>query len=266
MRKLLNTFLTSFGLICRIPIPVKYNFDFSLFPLFFPLIGLIVSGLGFCIFLVFNPILSFPGTTTFIILTSQYLVFNLFHFDGLLDCADALLFNTSKKKRLLILTDKRTGSFAIFSGAVYLIFKFYLLKESINILNTGDASWLGITILLFYPLSGRIAGALMPAAIPAADDPGLAELLKGYSQIALTIGIVLSFSASLTIGYIVTDDPVQFFISLFPYTGAFAGGILVSLISKKLLGGYTGDSIGLAIETGELFHLIIAVEILGRLF
>ncbi|MCF6336019.1 MAG: adenosylcobinamide-GDP ribazoletransferase, partial [Spirochaetales bacterium] len=207
MRKIYDSFLTSFGLICRIPIPVKYRIDFSLFPLFFPLIGLIVSGMGFGLFFLLNPLFSLSGITAFIIILSQYLVFNLFHFDGLLDCADAFLFNTSKEKRLSILTDKRTGSFAIFAGAIYIMFKFYLLEESINILNNNGTLWLWTTVLFFYPLSGRIAGALMPAIIPPADEPGLAELLKGYSKLLVSSGIILSFAVPLFLIFLLTTNP-----------------------------------------------------------
>lgn len=237
-----------------------------MFAFFFPIIGLIVSALVLGLFTILNPILIYSGITVFLILFIQYISFNLFHFDGLLDCADAFLYNTTKARRLAILTDKRTGAFAIFSGAIYLLLKIYLLNESITILNSNESNWIWILILFSYPLTGRIAGSLMPALIPPAEDPGLAELLTDYSPLLVTAGIVLSLSVPVAIVLYSMTISVGVLLFLFPFIGAIAAGLAVSGISKKLVGGYTGDSIGLTIETGEIFHLIVIAEILGRLF
>ncbi len=266
LKKFYDSFLTSFGLLCRIPVKFHYNADFSMFGFFFPVIGLVVSALILGVFLLLNPLLSQPGITVFFILIIQYGTFNLFHFDGLLDCADAFLYNTTKEKRLVILTDKRTGAFAIFAGALYIFFKFYLLSESIVILNSNEINWIWVLILFSYPLTGRIAGSLMPAIIPPADDPGLAELLKDYSPLLVTAGIVISLSLPTALVLFTIPLSINVLLFMAPFAGAVAAGIAVSLISKKLVGGYTGDSIGLTIETGEILHLIILTEILGRLF
>lgn len=266
MNKLFNSFFTTFGLICRIPVKIKYNTDFSMFGFFFPIIGLIVSALVLGLFFLVNPIFTQWGITVFLILILQYGAFNLFHFDGLLDCADAFLYNTTKERRLAILTDKRTGAFAIFSGAIYLLLKIYLLNESITILNSNETNWIWILILFSYPLTGRIAGSLMPALIPPAEDPGLAELLTDYSPLLVTAGIVLSLSVPIAIVTTSMTLSVSVLLFMVPFTGAIIAGLIVSGISKKLVGGYTGDSIGLTIETGEIFHLIVIAEILGRLF
>ena len=266
LKKLYNSFLTTFGLICRIPIGVKYNANFSMFGFFFPLIGLIISALVLGLFSIVNPLLSQPGITVFLILFIQYVSFNLFHFDGLLDCADAFLYNTTKERRLAILTDKRTGAFAIFSGAIYLFLKLYLLNVSVAILNQAGSNWIWIVILFSYPLSGRIAGSLMPAIIPPAEDPGLAELLADYSPLLVTAGIVLSLSVPVAIVLSSMTISIKVLLSFTPFAGAIAAGLVVSVISNKLVGGYTGDSIGLTVEIGEVIHLIVVAEILGRLF
>ena len=266
MKKLYDSFLTTFGLICRIPIGIKYNTNFSMFGFFFPLIGLIVSALVLGLFSILNPLLSQSGISVFLILFIQYVSFNLFHFDGLLDCADAFFYNTTKERRLAILSDKRTGSFAIFAGALYIFLKFYLIKESIATLNGAESEWIWTVILFSYPLTGRIAGSLMPAVIPPAEDPGLAELLADYSPLLVTVGIVLSLSVPVALVLSSMTMSIKVLLSLIPFAGAIVAGLVVSGISKKLVGGYTGDSIGLTIETGEIIHLIVITEALGRLF
>ena len=247
MKKLYNSFLTTFGLICRIPIRFKYSTDFSMFGFFFPVVGLIVSALVLGLYSIINPLFSQFGITVFLILIIQYGSFNLFHFDGLLDCADAFLYNTTKEKRLVILTDKRTGAFAIFAGATYLLFKIYLLYTSVSIINSSGSIWIWTFILFLYPLTGRIAGSLMPAVIPPAEDPGLAELLKDYSPLLVAAGIVLSLSVPFSIVLFSMPISVRIVLILAPFTGAILSGLTVSGISKKLVGGYTGDSIGLTI-------------------
>lgn len=264
MKKLYDSFLTTFGLISRIPVGVKYNSNFSMFGLFFPVIGLIVSALVLGLFTILNPLFFHSGITVFLILFIQYTTFNLFHFDGLLDCADAFLYNTSKERRLVILTDKRTGAFAIFSGTLYLILKIYLLTESVTLLNMSGPNWVWAGILFAYPLTGRIAGSLMPALIPPAEDPGLAELLKDYSSLHVSIGIVIAMSVPVAILSSVIM-PTESLLFLIPFGGAIIAGLGVSVISKRLVGGYTGDSIGLTIEVGEIIHLAAITEILGRL-
>ncbi len=237
-----------------------------MFGFFFPVIGLVVTALVLGLFSLLNPLLSQSGITVFLILIIQYGSFNLFHFDGLLDCADAFLYNTTKERRLAILTDKRTGAFAIFSGAVYLLFKIYLLFTSVSIVNSSGLNWIWILILFSYPLTGRIAGSIMPAIIAPAEDPGLAEVLIDYSFLLVLIGILLSLSVPISIVLLTTPISVQTVLYLAPFAGTFIAGITVSILSKKMVGGYTGDSIGLTIEAGEIIHLIIITEILGRLF
>lgn len=237
-----------------------------MFAFFFPIIGLIVSALVLGLFTILNPIFIYSGITVFLILFIQYTAFNLFHFDGLLDCADAFLYNTSKERRLAILTDKRTGAFAIFAGAVYIFLKTYLLYEAISILNLNVSNGIWIIILFLYPLTGRIAGSLMPAIISPAEDPGLAELLKDYSPWLVAAGILITMSIPIVIVLSSIKLSIGMLLFLLPFAGAIAAGVIVSWISKKMVGGYTGDSIGLTIETGEIIHLIIITEILGRLF
>ena len=266
MNKIYNSFLTSFGLICRIPIKMEYKTDFSLFGLFFPLIGIIVSALVLVSFYILNLLFSQLIITAVLIIFIQYSAFNLFHFDGLLDCADAFFFNTGKKRRLEILIDKRTGSFAVFAGTLYLILKVFLVSSAVNSLGSNESNWGWIVLLFIYPLSGRISGSLMPALISPADDPGLAKLLLGYSKIAVTIGIMLSYSIPFGIVYLLTTGNVSVLLAISPLIAAIISGLLISGLSKKMLGGYTGDSIGLSIEIGELVHLIVLVEIMGRLF
>jgi len=198
-------------------------------------------------------------------------MFNLFHFDGLLDSADALLYSTTKEKRLVILKDKSAGSFALFTGALYLIVKFFLVRRVItDIISPAPIHSHGLfifTLLLASLPAGRMAGSIVPAATNSARTDGLGFLLHRYSKKLLLSGLLLS--ALLILG--VLSLFLESMLSL-PYIAiviaalcaAVTTGALTAWIYKHKIGGFTGDAIGMAVELGELIYLIIIVEFLTR--
>lgn len=267
----INSFLTTTALLSRIPLPFLYTPDFSLFPLFMPCTGILFATILGSI--TFAPVfmLKTPAVSAALLLMVQYLMFNLFHFDGLLDSADALLYSTTKEKRLVILKDKSAGSFALFTGALYLMVKFFLLRRGItDIISPAPRPPHGLFIfaLLLASLpAGRMAGSIVPAATTPARTDGLGFLLHRYSKKLLLSGLLLSaliilgvlslfFGSMLSLPYIA--------IVIAALCAAVTTGALTAWIYKQKIGGFTGDAIGMAVELGELIYLIIIVEFLTR--
>lgn len=267
-KKTVSSFLTTMGLLTRIPLPFRYTPDFTLFPFFFPGAGILFTVLMVLIHTGAAAVINTPAVLAALVLLIQYLLFNLFHFDGLLDSADALLYRTDKETRLKILKDKSSGSFAVFTGTLYIITKFTLLKEMIP-----SAHGLQESALLFlYIFAGRSAGALVPALSGPARDSGLGFLLKNYSRIKLAAGLLLS------LGFIIV---FFFFTSAAVFTAVAGGGLNILQVSGAALstalltgvfsaaafnkgaGGYTGDAIGLAVELGELAYLSVLAVLPG---
>lgn len=273
-RKIVNSLLTTLGLLSRIPVLFSYTPDFSLFPLFMPVSGLFFTVILAPFALIPIRLLHDSAISAGLILLFQYLMFNLFHFDGLLDSADALLYRTTPNNRLLILKDKSAGSFALFTGALYIIVKFSLMKEAVVILRQtvppgrDSLFFLYAFLFLFLP-AGRIAGAVIPAVIVPARTDGLGFLLKRFSRKLLITGCAGTVALSCAVlsflyGKILPAD--YFIIILSAYTASLTIGVLISLIYKKKVGGFTGDAIGMAVELGELTYLIIIVEFLIRVY
>ncbi len=247
------SFLTTLGLLTRVPLPFRYSPDFSLFPLFFPLAGVLFSAVITAVYLAASALFASPAVTAGTVLLFQYLLFNLFHFDGLLDSADAFLYSTDRETRLRILKDKSAGSFAVFTGTLYMITKFTVLKELISSLPPFPA-----TVVIFsYLTAGRISGGIVPVMLKPVREGGLGALLKGYRRGFFAAGAVgaagitlifLYFSGGLTSAVILPTAAALL--------GAAAGGIFSAIVYKRGVGGFTGDAVGLAVELGELGYLV----------
>ncbi len=252
MRKIIDAFLSTFSLISRIPIPGKEKQDFRYAGFFLPLTGLLIGVLCFFVFMLsyFSVVDKF--LLTILILLLQYGLFNLFHFDGFLDSADALFCFVDKKRRLEILKDTSTGSFALFSGVVYLLLKIYLLFSLIKVISFSD---LFPAVCLFaYPVSGRISASLIPCFLDPARETGLGVLLRGLKKRYSFSGAFISIFSVYAFSF---PHLINGLAGISPFAGSAIAFFLVYILYRKKIGGYTGDAMGLAVETGELFHLLI---------
>ncbi len=230
--------------------------DYKYAAFFIPLIGIIVTLIlgaagAFIQFTLGDPFFTAVG-----ILIVQYLLFNIFHFDGLLDSADALIVFAGREKRLEILKDVKTGSFAFFSGTIYLIVKVYLLFKGIGFIFQTDIA--ALIMLLSYPVSGRSAASFIPCLLRPAREGGLGALLSGSRLRHAAAGTLLSVSIA-AIPVLLISPRGGFFgwLPLLSFSAALPAILLSGIAYKRKIGGYTGDALGLAVEAGELLHLIL---------
>ena len=120
-------FLTVFTLLSRIPVGRKFDADFSRSDFWIPAISPFVSLASIAGFAAGMALTGSLILATAASLALQYALFNLFHFDGLVDTADALLPVATREKRLEILKDPRLGTYAFFAGLIVLASKAALL-------------------------------------------------------------------------------------------------------------------------------------------
>lgn len=265
MRKIINSFLTTFMLTSRIPVRATITPEYRFAGFFIPVIGIfgamLVSLAGFGGVYFFHD--AFLAAVVALVL--QYAAFNLFHFDGLLDSADALAVFGGKEKRLTILKDVHVGSFALFCGVVYLVTKVYLLCRGLRYLQDlpgGLVENVGLlAVLASYCVSGRAAGAFLPALLKPARTGGLGVLLSGSSLTSALFGTVAAI-AIVSLPHLLTMGSGLDALFLIPAIAGFTlSAVFSGLLYKRKIGGYTGDAIGLAIEIGELAHLFLFVLI-----
>jgi len=275
-----NRFLSTLSVVSRIPIRSRFKFDSSRMDFYLPIAGicpaltgvlLFAIGLFFCG--VSGKNAGNPALTAIIILVAQYLGFNLFHLDGLMDTADAFLGSADREKRVSILKDSRIGVYGFFAGSADLCLKAVLLYSLLPVARD-------FPVLVFaYPLWGRFSAALIPCMSKPLNSEGLGALLKGSrfrycfggALIALLLwtflvwGLLLlaafvgwclfgirldvpQFAGGASIKALVTAALCMFVIC--PLTAYY-----YARLYKKSLGGYTGDALGAAIEITEVLCL-----------
>ncbi|MBU4564220.1 MAG: adenosylcobinamide-GDP ribazoletransferase [Desulfarculus sp.] len=163
------------------------------------------------------------------------------HYDGVADTADALVHTTSRERALEIMKDTRLGSFGVAALAGVMLLKFGALASL-----SGASLWGAVVAApaLGRALAGILAG-LMP---PARPGVGLGAALAQESTlwpdvmcgacalaIALLAGGLAGAVASLAVLIL---------------------GLVLALWFRRRIGGVTGDTLGAAIELGEVAALM----------
>ena len=167
------------------------------------------------------------------IITGFYL-FDLFHFDGLLDTFDGFLNQAGREKCLEIMSKGDTGPFAVFLSFFYCL-AFYLAFRSSE-----------PTSLLFMSVCGRFAMNVLLAMTQPAKPGGLGALMSPYEHSATVVSVVLAAP-------LVFIDPLHWAVSM---GMAVLTGVLMSIAARRKIGGYTGDVLGAACLLSQLFVLI----------
>ena len=261
--KITKQILTTLSLVSRFRISRKeYEPDYSRVGFFLPFVGLAAGTLFFGLYYGGSKILPVPFITVLIVLGFQYFLFNLFHYDGLLDTADALSRYGDRQKRLAILKDVHVGAFALFAGTVYMAAKLYLLTKTavyFHIFDLPPLSKIAVIYLFFsYPASGRGAAALIPVFLKPARTEGLGALLADYPRVPAFLGVFLShcvIGVLVVLSFVFSSGiPLVFLICL---AGCLLGLLLTGGLYSRKVGGFTGDTLGFAVEMGELFHILI---------
>jgi adenosylcobinamide-GDP ribazoletransferase len=252
-----DRFFSTLTLTSRIPLKVRFSFDPSWIDFYLPIIGIFPALLGVLVFFLGGP----GFITVILILLVQYLGFNLFHLDGFADTADAFLGNFDREKRLAILKDSRIGVYGFFACFFLLVLKIYFLYRLCSWIPQFPAA------IFAYPLSGRLSAALVPGISRPLKQEGLGALVKNARPWRGVTGALIGLNlwAVLVHGGI---RIYRFFNGpglpspLFPSFFLFGLPLLSPLISwalarqyQKHLGGYSGDTLGAAVELGELLHL-----------
>jgi adenosylcobinamide-GDP ribazoletransferase len=278
-----DRFLSTFSVVSRIPVKIKFTFDPSRMDFYLPVTGICPALIGLLLFGGLSLLWDNPLLTGIIVLIIQYFCFNLFHLDGLMDTADAFLGTVDREKRQAILKDSRTGVYGFFAGFSVLSLKFALLSALSPLIFRYPA------VILAYPLCGRFAASLIPCMTKPANPGGLGALTKGANPVRCVLGIVtalilwillvwgllnlaglfipLNFDTGF-LGALCNEVP-RAEASLVFLPMIFIGPLTALFYARlygKSLGGYTGDALGAAVETGEILYLVAAYIILGCLW
>lgn len=288
-----DRFLSAFTLVSRIPVRRAFVYDQSRIDFHLPLVGAVVAAIVAAVLAGCAALGASPAETALAVLVVQYGAFNLFHLDGFMDSADALLGSGSRERRLEILKDSRIGVYAFFAGFSLLAAKLLLLGRAAALWGPNPAPNLGgvaLATLLAYPVSGRAAAALVPALLKPARKDGLGAQAAGasvrrviFGALAATLcvaaigvgtalfrraasdGAILSAGAAGAVPAGAAKALRELGLFLAVPLSAAAGAVAVARAYGKGIGGYTGDALGAAVETGEALHLALFLALFGFL-
>lgn len=255
MQKEWRYFLLALGFFTRIPVPSFSHFqesDLNHASKYFPLIGIIVGGIGASSFYIAH--LFFPQSIAVLVsMATTIYVTGAFHEDGLADSADGLGGGWDKDKILVIMQDSRLGTY----GAVAL---FLMLFAKFQILNTLNPTIIAITLITAHALS-RLCAAWMMQSLDYVKFNGKAKpLATKVDKISLLIAnlfgllpfstmifaLIVSNHSQLTIIKFASMSLLPVFLSWFWWRQKI----------KHWIGGYTGDCLGATQQITELgFYL-----------
>jgi adenosylcobinamide-GDP ribazoletransferase len=272
---MLDRFLSTFSLVSRIPVRLKFKFDPSWMDFCLPVVGLCPALISLLLFWGLSFLWDSPALVAIAVLAAQYLCFNLFHLDGLMDTADAFLGTVDKEKRQAILKDSRIGVYGFFAGFAALALKIALLAALHSLAFHYPAA------LLAYPLCGRYAASLVPCMAKPMNPGSLGAMAKDSKPLRSVSGCLLGLALWVHLAWgllklAALAIPPCFAPGLFgaapvPALALLAASLLAigpltalfyARLYGKSLGGYTGDALGAAVETGEIAYLLAASLIL----
>lgn len=208
----------------------------------YPVIGLLLGGLLVGLDQVLGPLFARPVVDALLV-TALVLITRALHQDGLADTADGFVGGHHADDRLAIMRDPRVGAF----GATALVLSLGLRYAGLLALPNG-LRW---PVLLCMPALGRWAMVVGAASAPYARKEGglAAGFLAGqtwrdlaWAAVPLTAALVGAMGARAGLAGIALATGI---------------GAAFALLSRRLCGGITGDTLGATNELAELACLLL---------
>lgn len=239
-------FWAMLAFISRLPVPSRWSqgLDFEQYSrgiVMFPFIGLILGGVSGLIFILLQPRCGIPLAALFCILALALLT------GGFHGWAGRYLrwhFSARRRERMLeIMRDSRTGT----HGGLALIF--VLLAKILVVSELALRGTPMLAALAAACAAGRGSAVLLMYRHRYARDEGLGNVFIGKvsgRQTCITLGLAVIVATVLLHGMQGLAAMVVTLAAIF----------ILGQLLKRTLGGQTGDTLGAAIELGELIFLL----------
>lgn len=241
----LNILFSSILYFTRLSLPFKVEYrkeNQHLALTWFPLIGVIVGGIGALIFWLSN--LYLPQSAAVILsLGASVLVTGAFHEDGFADICDAFGGGYNKEQRLKIMKDSRVGAYAVVGVLLLFALKMALLKEI-------NAVWIPAILISAHALS-RWSTLIISMKWAYARPTGESKSRDTSNSISkwrffLAFALGIAPLALFETWWVLVTIPVV--------TGfSFIAG---SWFYKRI-GGYTGDCLGAVQQVNEVLVMAL---------
>lgn len=223
---------------------------------YLPLIGLIVGGISAVGFLLVSQILPVP-VAIIAAMTLAVLMTGAFHEDGFVDTCDGFGGGWTVEQKLSIMKDSRIGTYGGIGLVLSLLLKFFLLFE----LSVGGGELrVAVAIMLSH-----LVGRLVPVFVIATSS--YVRLDEASKAKPVATGVT---AAGVIVAIVITGAFVYFLSG--SWVMALASPVLAGILAlicrawfHRHIGGYTGDTLGAAEQTGELAVLGVILATLPLL-
>lgn len=239
-------FLLAVQFLTIIPVAVKGKVgegdlarSMAWFPLVGALMGLSLAGTSSLLATFFA-----PGVVAVALALLLAIVTGGMHLDGVADCADAVFSGRGREERLKIMKDSRVGAMGAAGVAFAVVMKVALIASLSPI-----SAW---KALILFPVAGRCA-VLLPAFLFPYGRDGAGTGRPFVSNLDLKTLLIACVPALVAATWLMQFD------GTFAFLGAGAVAVLVGWGLGKLLGGVTGDVLGVALEAGEMAFLAVVL-------
>lgn len=245
--KILKGLLMSISMFTIIPLP-KYEWDdigAKHILKFYPLIGLIVGCISYCIYKLLVEIDASIILISAVTMIVPYVITGMLHLDGYMDVCDALLSRRDKKEKIRILKDPNTGAFSVISLAILFIINF---ASTYTIIDYG---WNVIAVILIPVISRSFMGFLLLTKESMPESSLGSYFKKGTGIIdkiiLFTCILVSSIGLLILLGVKALGVPLAMV------------GITILLVNNSCeeLGGMSGDTAGFGLVISEAIGIFI---------
>jgi adenosylcobinamide-GDP ribazoletransferase len=250
---LLADLLAAFMLLTRLPVarfaPLGTSTDLGGCVWAFPVVGLVVNGLGGLVYWLAHRLGMPPLPAAAWTLAATTIATGALHDDGLADTADGFGGGATPARKLEIMRDSHIGSY----GALALLLSVVVRAAAIAAL--GDP----LRVMLVLCLSGMLGRGgilvLLLALRPARDD-GMGAAIGKTRVSRAVVGLALAIVASLLV------LPMLSAIAII--AAVLVASVTVAKLAHAQIGGYTGDVLGAVEVITECVVLTAAATVLAR--
>ncbi|HEY8382699.1 MAG TPA: adenosylcobinamide-GDP ribazoletransferase [Microvirga sp.] len=229
--------------------------DFRTLPRAVPIAGLVI-GLGPALVLAAALLLDMgPWLAAALGVAAMTILTGAFHEDGLADVADGFG-GGNPERRLAIMKDSLIGSFGASAIALALALRIGALATLADRLDIVPAA---IAVLIAAALS-RTAGLTPLAFLPPARPDGASRAVGQPARPVFWIAAGIAAGLTAILGLAAGLPAIGLGLMM---TGAALGGLALTRLAHRLIGGQTGDVAGAAQQLAEiaaLLGLLVAVR------
>lgn len=242
----MKNFILAIQFMTRIPININLDIkrdEFYQIVKFFPIVGLIIGLLEFCIYSILKIFLINTSieVTAFITVLSHIIITGGMHIDGFSDTADGVFSGRDKNRILEIMKDSRVGTFGVLAIIILILGKIIFISNIKNPLSILLAPIISRTMNIFLMYKRKYA-----RQVEGMGDMFIGALDKVNFILALTLCIIIMF--------------IIYGINSFLIFAICVGFTLIfrNYIENKIA-GITGDILGACDELNEILIYFIFI-------